>query len=161
MPLWTLCVFHMIFLILWLSLANIKILVIRTLLRFTANTYPIIHVCLLISAQHFCKIKLWYLWVHFIAGPIFVIVENIYKTLISQYTTTNHVPGCIILLSNFPKPYLLVQSSSCGGMCYHPFSWISERDNLVIPSDHVLVSQLFICMKSFMSLQWYFRVDTW
>ena len=61
-------------------------------------------VCLSISAQLFCKIKLVYFWVKLDFRTTCVIVVKISWTSVFQYITTNHAPGHIAETINFPKP---------------------------------------------------------
>ena len=74
-------------------------------LRFVDGPDPIVHVCLSIADQFFCKIMLVYFWVHLNTRPTYVIVHNLYLPSVLQDTTTNHTSGCIVVLRNLSKPY--------------------------------------------------------
>ena len=77
MPVFQPCAFHTIFLILWFSLSIDNFPVTRIWLRFGTGLYPVIHVCLSISYQLCCKIKLLSFCVHLNSRPNCVIVSNI------------------------------------------------------------------------------------
>ena len=96
--------FHIIFLILCLSQAINPPPMTRILLILKSSTYPIIHVCLSISSQICCKIKLVSFWVPLNDRTNCVLVENLYRTSLLQDTTTNHVYIRILVFSNLPKP---------------------------------------------------------
>ena len=69
------------------------------LLISKAGIYPIIHVCISISDQLLCKIKLVSFWVHLNGRPNYVIFENL--------SLNNHAYVSISVFINFPKPDLI------------------------------------------------------
>ena len=73
-------------------------------LKFKAYLYPIIHVCLSISAQLCCKIEIISLWVHLNGIPTCVIFANLSWPSMIQYSTNNHASSYIVVTSNFPNP---------------------------------------------------------
>ena len=93
--------FHIIFLILWSSVAIIWLI-------FRAVVYPNMHVCLSMSDQLLCKIKFVYFWVHLNFRPYFIIFDNLSWTFTFQYTPTNHASGCNLVLGKFPNPDFIV-----------------------------------------------------
>ena len=103
-PVFQPCAFHMIFLILWLLLAIDNFSMKRVWLRFIAGIYPIMNICLSLSAQLCCRIKLVSFWVHLNVRPNFVISSKLSWPDVFQYTPTNYSPGCIVVNINFPKP---------------------------------------------------------
>ena len=70
-----------------------------------------------------------------------------------RYTTSNHASVIIVVTRNFLSLFLLGQSRSHGGICYHHFSQVSEHENVSIQSDLVLFSQWLFGIKTLMILQ--------
>ena len=75
----------------------------RIWLRFTSGLHPIMHICLLLSAHFFCRIKLASFWVHMNVRPTCVIVVNLSCPYVLKDTTNNHAYGGIVVNINFPK----------------------------------------------------------
>ena len=86
------------------SLANDNISMISVWSRFRADIFSIMPICLSISAQLGCKIKLVPFWFHLNAIPNFVIDNNLSCTSVFQDTTNNHTSSHIVVFRNFPKP---------------------------------------------------------
>ena len=104
MPVFQPCAFHVILLILCFSLVIDNIPMESIWLRLRAGSYPIMNACPSISAQFFCKIKLFSFWVHLNAIPTCVIIYNLSWTYVFHYTTTYHATGSIVVHVNSPKP---------------------------------------------------------
>ena len=68
----------------------------------------IMHVCLSISAQVYCKIKLLYFWVHLNTILTCVIITNLSWPPMFQDIITNPYSGRIVLFSNFPRPDFII-----------------------------------------------------
>ena len=96
--------FHIIFLILWISLEIDNFPMSSILLIFGSGPYPIIHVCLSELAQLCCKPELVSFWVCLNARPNFVIVGDLFWPSIFLDTTSNHTSTRLLLFINFPKP---------------------------------------------------------
>ena len=101
------------------------------------------HVCLSISAQLFCRIKVVPFWVHLNAIPTCVIITNLSTTPIFQDIITNHASGRIVVFRNFFKPVFIGQSRIHGSICYYPLFQVSEYDTVSISYDQVLVFQWY------------------
>ena len=155
------CILHIIFLIYIFSLAidNLPMKMVWLILR--AGIYNIMHVCLSISDQLFCKIKLFHVWVNLNAIPTCVIITNLFWTPIFQDIITSPASGRIVVFSNFLKTdfigtvteswrYMLSSLLPCELMwhCIYP-TWSFPGFSIIFR------------MKYFMSLQWSFRSNTW
>ena len=101
------CTFHIIFIILCFLLAIENLPMKKILFRFKSGLYLIMYVCLSISAQLFCNIKLMSFWVHPNVGTNCVTVTNLAWPYMFQYTTTNYASGRIVVTRKFPNPDLI------------------------------------------------------
>ena len=153
--------FYIIFLIFSFSLSIENTPMTWIWFIFKYDIYLLVHVCLSTSAQLCCKIKLVSFWVHLNVRPTCVIVANFSWSSVSQYSTNNHSPGSIVVNINLPNPNIFGPvTESCRYMLLSllPSEWTWH---CVISCDHIPFSQLFFRMKSFMSIQWYFRINNW
>ena len=105
-PVCLLCSFHIIFFIMWFSLAIDNLQIKRIWLIFRASIYLIIFF-LSVSLQLCCKIKLVYFWFHLNSIPNCVIVDKLFWPSVFQYTTSNHASGRIVVFQNFIKTYYI------------------------------------------------------
>ena len=100
-PVFRTCAFHIKFLVLCFSFAIEIFSMTRVFLIFKAGLYTIMNVCLSISAQLCCRIKVVSLWVQLNVRPTCVIITNISLTPVVQYNITNPASGLIVLFRNF------------------------------------------------------------
>ena len=103
-PIFQPCAFRVIFLILCFSLAIDNLPTKNILLRFRYCIFPNLHVCLSISDQRCCKVKLLYFWVHLNALTTCVIVTNFFWPTIFQDIITNHASVNIVVFRYFLNP---------------------------------------------------------
>ena len=71
--------------------------------KFRSGIYLIMHVCLSISAQLCCRIKLLSFWVLLNAIPAFLMITDLSWPSILQYIITNHASGQVVVFRNFFK----------------------------------------------------------
>ena len=158
-PVFQTCAFHITFLILWFWLAIDNFSMKRIWLRFRAGIYPIMHICLSLSAQFFCRIKLVSFWVHLNVRPTFVIFEKLSWPSVFQYTTNNHAPGRILVNINFPNTYfigMVTESWRYMLLSLIPSEWTWHCVYLlwIYPGFSIIFR-----IKSFMSLQLSFQIN--
>ena len=91
-------------LILYFLLANINLPQESVWLRFRDIIYLVMHVCISISAQFFCKIEIMPFWVHLNYISTCVIITNLFWYPLFQDIIMNHSSGCIVVFSNLIKP---------------------------------------------------------
>ena len=133
----------------------------RIWLRFRSGIYTIMHVCLSISNNLCCKIKIVSLWVHLNAIPPCVIVKNLSWPPIFQDFITNRASGCILVFSHLFKPYYIIKIKELWTyMLFYflPSEWMRHCVYLLWPCPGFSIISR---MKYIMILQWSFRINTW
>ena len=160
MPVFQPWAFHIIFLIFWFSLPIDNFSIKGIWFRFISGLYPIINIWLYLSTQICCRIILVSFWVHFNIIPTCVIVASLFWSYVFQDTTTNHAYTHIIVNINFLYPYYIgIVMDSCRYMIlsFLPREWMGHCVYLIWPCPGF---SMIFRVKYFMSLQWYFRINT-
>ena len=131
------------------------------LLRLISALYLIMNVCLSITDQICCKIRILPFWFHLNVRPTCVIIMNLYWPPIFQDIITNHDFGCLVVFIKFLNPeYIGSIKDSWRYMLFSLLTseWMWHCVYLVWPC---LGLSIIFRVKYFMSLQWSFRINTW